>query len=711
MKKLLPIITLLFATNAFAQVPNYVPSNGLIGWWPFCGNANDMSGNGYDGTVTGASLASDRFGNSNAAYIYNGTTNYITTTAVESNITTYTISAWFKSSVGGYMVTSGFNQGGIVTYLHNQATGGSNVGKVTYYQENNGGAFGSLTQATYIDNQWHHFVGVLNGFATGNLHPDSMKIYIDGVFVANDNATTTNGSFPANPNMPILFGGTPSLPSSFFNGELDDIGIWNRALTLAEISSLFSVTCVNQITATVTPQSATTFCQGGSVTLNANAGNNYMYQWLLNGNTINNATSSSYTANQSGSYSVVICDGYCAATSIPVVVTVSQYPNSGVTISGNTTFCQGGSVTLTSQGTGTYLWSPNGETTQAISATQSGSYSVTVTNNGCSVTSQATTVTVNQLPTATITPQSNTTFCQGGFVTLTASGGGTYLWNTGATTQAINATQSNNYTVVVTANGCSATSTATSVTVNPNPTVTLSPISALCSNAQAVMLTGGSPANGSYTLDGNSATSIQPWLLSAGSHPVIYSYTDGNGCSGSASQNVTINAAPTVTLSGLGASYIVTDAPVQLSGTPAGGIFTGAGVQGNMFDPSVAGVGTHSIIYMYSNGCMNADGLCTTVELQVGNGGVDMFGNGGTFSVIPNPNSGSFSINLNSLNPLGLITLAIYNSVGQLIQSEVINTQSNTLKKQIDLNLAQGIYHITLQTNGGLMTKKIEIVK
>ena len=399
--------------------------------------------------------------------------------------------------------------------------------------------------------------------------------------------------------------------------------------------------------------------------------------------------------------------------------TVSVFRNIGivnspaVTISGNTTFCAGGSITLTSQGTGTYLWSPNGETTQAISVTQSGSYSVTVTNNTCQVTSLPVVVTVNQLPTATITPQSTTTFCSGGSVTLTSQGTGTYLWSpNGETTQAISATQSGNYTVIVTsAQGCAATSQSVSVTVNQNPVVTLSPFSALCSNAQEVTLTGGSPANGSYTLDGNAATSIQPWLLSAGSHPVVYSYTDGNGCSGSASQNVIINAAPTVTLSGLGTSYIVTDAPVQLSGTPAGGIFTGAGVQGNMFDPSVAGVGTHSIIYMYSSGCMNADGLCTTVELQVGNGGDDMFGNGGNFSVIPNPNSGSFSINLNSVNPLGLVTLEIYSSLGQLIQSEVINNQSNTLKKQIDLNLAKGIYHITLQTNEGRSTKKIEIIK
>ena len=70
MKKNLLLITILFAcgTSIFAQVPSYVPTNGLVGWWPFNGNANDESGNGNNGTVNGATLTSDRFGNVNMAY-------------------------------------------------------------------------------------------------------------------------------------------------------------------------------------------------------------------------------------------------------------------------------------------------------------------------------------------------------------------------------------------------------------------------------------------------------------------------------------------------------------------------------------------------------------------------------------------------------------------------------------------------------------------
>ena len=72
------IVALLFATNLMAQnVPNYVPTNGLVGWWPFNGNANDESGNGNHGTVNGVSLTSDRFGNASSAYNFDGLANYI----------------------------------------------------------------------------------------------------------------------------------------------------------------------------------------------------------------------------------------------------------------------------------------------------------------------------------------------------------------------------------------------------------------------------------------------------------------------------------------------------------------------------------------------------------------------------------------------------------------------------------------------------------
>ena len=64
-------LTTLFAQN----IPSYVPKNGLVGWWPFNGNANDESGNGNNGVVNGATLTTDRNGTLNSAYSFDGVSN------------------------------------------------------------------------------------------------------------------------------------------------------------------------------------------------------------------------------------------------------------------------------------------------------------------------------------------------------------------------------------------------------------------------------------------------------------------------------------------------------------------------------------------------------------------------------------------------------------------------------------------------------------
>ena len=98
-KLLLSALFALFSLSTFAQIPTYVPANGLVGWWPFNGNANDESGNGNNGTVNVATLTSDRFGVVNKAYSFDGLSNEILIPNQLLNLgVDFTISCWMSSS-------------------------------------------------------------------------------------------------------------------------------------------------------------------------------------------------------------------------------------------------------------------------------------------------------------------------------------------------------------------------------------------------------------------------------------------------------------------------------------------------------------------------------------------------------------------------------------------------------------------------------------
>jgi len=93
------LFVLFCVSSFFAQIP----TNGLVAWYPFHGNANDSSGNGHNGTVNGATLTTDRFGNANYAYSFNGNGNIITLDNTIGNFGTsdFTISAWINGDYSG----------------------------------------------------------------------------------------------------------------------------------------------------------------------------------------------------------------------------------------------------------------------------------------------------------------------------------------------------------------------------------------------------------------------------------------------------------------------------------------------------------------------------------------------------------------------------------------------------------------------------------
>jgi hypothetical protein len=226
----------------------------------------------------------------------------------------------------------------------------------------------------------------------------------------------------------------------------------------------------------------------------------------------------------------------CTSTLTPVTITVNANPT--VAIAGTNTICPGTSTTFTASGGTNYLWS-TGATTAAITVSTAQTYNVTVTNAaGCTATSNSTLSISN--PTATISGVN--TICSGAPRTLTASGGTSYLWSTGATTTTISVTAAQTYSVTTTnANGCTATSNIT-MTANTNPVAAISGTNAICTGTSTTFTASGGTSylwsTGEVTA-AITASTVQTYTVTV---------TNAAGCT--ATSNITLTnviPAPTVT--------------------------------------------------------------------------------------------------------------------------------------------------------------------
>ncbi len=273
----------------------------------------------------------------------------------------------------------------------------------------------------------------------------------------------------------------------------------------------------------------------------------YAYAWSPMGGT--NATATSLIA---GTYTCNIADLYGCSTVL--ILTITEPPAIASVTTFTNTSCFGdadGAIDLTVNGGTpgyTYDWNTGTYTTEDISGLTPGNYNVVITDlNGCT---HLDVVNITQ-PTAlnaTVVTSNDPSICGGtdGSVNITVSGGTplyTYLWSNAATTQDISSVPAGTYTCVITDNnGCTSSVSMGLNDPNAPAVICVEPIDTVCQSTQAPFaLTGGSPSGGSYSGPGVSAGIFDPMSAAIGVNIIVYTFTDINGCTGTASDTIYVD--------------------------------------------------------------------------------------------------------------------------------------------------------------------------
>ncbi len=527
MKKILLSLSLFLNTIAFAQLPAYVPTNGLVGFWPFTGNANDQSINSNNGSVSGAILTSDRFSTPNAAYNFNGTSDYISVPNSPnlSGFNDMSISVWVKMnqfsgiqtfvSKWFYTLNCGNNSDTYALALVSNSI-------VSATNNNNVAAFYAPQNLTSADlNVWKHIVFISNSALS------YQAIYINGVL----SGTTSVPGTICNTTNALIFGA--AIPTfRWFNGGLDDIGIWNRVITPCEIQQLYTAGSGTGLISS----STNTLCAGSSATLTALGGaSNYLWNTSATSSVIvvSPSVTTVYTVNATStitgcSYTAAITQNVSSAD---VLVSTSNNP-----------ICSGATATLTATGNVTnYLWNNSASgPVIVVSPTVTTTYVVFGTNalTGCTA---SVAITQSVSPFNLTTSSSNSIICPGNSATLTANGGTSYLWSTSATSSAVivNPTVTTTYTVYGTnaVNGCTASAVVTQNVSSPIVSIVSSNSLSCPGNAVSLTVNGNGTSYFWSTSSTGSVIVVNPSVTTS---YTVFGTNAVTGCTATASiiQNV-----------------------------------------------------------------------------------------------------------------------------------------------------------------------------
>jgi len=341
MKKSLLIVLGLFAfLFASAQIPSSIPTLGLVGYWPMGDTNRNFASNNHHATLVNTVLGTDRFGNQNKASVFTGNSfGTIPSTAMAAVSGSFTVSVWVTADTiipatnGHHIIDDRASNDWSFRFRLGHSYSPSTLFNVdSAYADRIFGNNQRVRMPKPTTEGWFHYVFVYEvGF------PSLIRAYYNGTLMG---SVVANGVVPGSRALNIgrtFYPGAPLNGDGFHRGKIDDIGLWNRALSATEIMDIYSSCNVN-LSATPVPQ---TINAGSTTQFSVSGPNIQAYQWQMDTGLVSNFVAIPNGTNFQGVDSSVllvinapralngarfrclILDSACAVTTSPVSLTVN----------------------------------------------------------------------------------------------------------------------------------------------------------------------------------------------------------------------------------------------------------------------------------------------------------------------------------------------------------------------------------------------------
>ena len=449
----------------------------------------------------------------------------------------------------------------------------------------------------------------------GVLYADTTTVYLNGIdspeiFSEDSYCEGDTIHLITNPIVDVIYQwvGPDEFVSNEFNPdiiEVDSSNEGNYLLYLTNTEGCSSITTINFININDLPEipeiiydGELEFCYGDSIMLHSTVSDGILWS--------TGETDEFIFVEVSGEYTV-IAENICAAfTSDTIEIIVNPLPELPIiSITGSNNICEGDSVILTSNMLDNNTWS-TGEVSNSIIVNTTGNYFVMYTDgNYCSSISLPVEIIVTNFPEANAYLLGDSLMCVGDTATLVANDADEYIWSTDETTSSINVTESGEYYVIEINNGiCKDTSGNIGIEVNnlPDPTIVIEGEIEFCEGDNVELIAVDSDENYLWS---NGETTQNIIVYESGNY--FLTITNAFGCEAvSITTDIIVNNSPSVDFDIPDTSMCINDAPLFLTfGFPPDGIYSGEGISDEIFYPELAGTGTHSLYYTFTdlNGC------------------------------------------------------------------------------------------------------------